>query len=91
MKFILPETRFAKTCITALFAALLLTTGLQAQTKKKTASAPAKKTVAKKSTASSRDAKKSSKKEAVAKKSTKADPRKKTTAAKSKRETARED
>ena len=88
MKFFLPETRLARTCITALFAALLLTTGLQAQTKKKTASAPAKKTVAKKTTTSSRDAKKSNRKETVAKKSTKADPKKAT--AKSKREAARD-
>lgn len=89
MKFILPETRLARTCITALFAALLLTTGLQAQTKKK--STPTKKaaakTVAKKSAASSKDAKKS-KKETVAKRSTKADTKKAT--AKSKRESARE-
>jgi len=95
MKFILPETRFAKTCITALFAALLLTTGLQAQTKKKAAPTTSKKTaaktVAKKTPASSRDAKKSNRKETVAKKSTKstkADPKKAT--AKSKREAARD-
>lgn len=88
MKFFLPETRFAKTCITALFAALLLTVGTQAQTKKKTTSTPAKKTVAKKTTAPAKDAKKSSKKTTVAKKSTKADPKKAT--AKSKREAARE-
>ncbi len=87
MKFILPETRFAKTCITALFAALLLTTGLQAQTKKKTTASPAKKTVAKKSTASTKDARKSTSKQVAAKKSTKAAP-KKTTSAKSKQATA---
>lgn len=76
MKFILPETRFAKTCITALFAALLLTTaGLQAQTKKKTTSTPAKKTVAKKTTTSAKDARKS---KVTAKKSTKAAPKKTT-------------
>ena len=78
MKFILPETRFAKTCITALFAALLLTTGLQAQTKKKTTSTPAKKTVAKKTTTSAKDAKKSNTRQASAKKSTKAAPKKTT-------------
>jgi penicillin-binding protein 2 len=78
MKFILPETRFAKTCITALFAALLLTTGLQAQTKKKTTSTPAKKTVAKKTTTSAKDAKKSNTRQASAKKSTKVDPKKST-------------
>ena len=88
MKFFLPETRFAKTCITALFAALLLTTGLQAQTKKKSTSTPAKKTVAKKTSASSRDAKKSNRKETVAKRSTKANSKKET--AKSKREAARD-
>lgn len=96
MKFILPETRFAKSCITALFAALLLTTGLQAQTKKKTTSTPAKKTVAKKSTTSAKDAKKSNSKQTVAKKSTKAVPKKATaksnsrTTAKSKQATARD-
>jgi hypothetical protein len=88
MKFFLPETRLARTCITALFAALLLTTGLQAQTKKKSTPTPAKKTVAKKTTVSSRDAKKSNKKVTVAKKSTKADPKKAT--ARSKREAARD-
>jgi len=88
MKFFLPETRFAKTCIIALFAALLLTVGTQAQTKKKTTSTPAKKTVAKKTTAPAKDAKKSSKKTTVAKKSTKADPKKAT--AKSKRDAARD-
>ena len=92
MKFILPVTRFARTCITALVAVLLLTIGTQAQTKKKAAATPAKKTaaktVAKKTPASSRDAKKSSRKETVARKSTKADPKK--TTAKSKREAARD-
>ena len=76
MKFFLPESRFAKTCITTLFAALLLSTGLQAQTKKKTAPTPTKKTVAKKSTASAKDAKKSNKKETAAKKPTKAELKK---------------
>ena len=95
MKFILPETRFARTCITALFASLLLATGYQAQTKKKTTSTPAKKTVAKKSTTSAKDAKKSNSKQTVAKKSTKAVPKKATaksnsrTAAKSKQTTSR--
>jgi penicillin-binding protein 2 len=74
MKFFLPESRFAKTCIIALFAALLLSTGLQAQTKKKTA--PTKKTAVKKSTASAKDAKKSNKKETAAKKPTKAELKK---------------
>ncbi|HEX6279956.1 MAG TPA: penicillin-binding transpeptidase domain-containing protein, partial [Pyrinomonadaceae bacterium] len=97
MKFILPESRFAKTCLTALFAALLLTTGLQAQTKKKTASAPAKKTVAKKTSASAKDAKKSTSKQATARKSAKADPKKSTaktssrTSAKSKKATPTRD
>lgn len=92
MKFILPDTRFARTCTTALFAVLLLTIGTQAQTKKKT-STPAKKTaaktVAKKSTTTAKDAKKSSRKETVAKKSSKADTRK-ATASKSKKESARD-
>lgn len=74
MKFILPETRFAKTWLTALFAVLLLTTGLQAQTKKKSTSTPTKKTVAKKTTTSSKDAKKSTSKQ-TAQKSTKASSR----------------
>lgn len=77
MKFILPETRFAKTWILTVFAALLLTTGLQAQTKKKSAP-PAKKTVAKKTVAPAKDARKSNKKEVVAKKSSKADTKKAT-------------
>lgn len=77
MKFILPETRFAKTWILTVFAALLLTTGLQAQTKKKPA-ATAKKTVAKKTTTPAKDARKSNKKETIAKKSTKADQKKAT-------------
>jgi penicillin-binding protein 2 len=93
MKFILPDTRFAKTCTTALFAVLLLTIGTQAQTKKKSAPTPAKKTasktVAKKSTTTAKDAKKSSRKETVAKKPSKADTRK-ATASKSKKETARD-
>ncbi|MEO5858109.1 MAG: penicillin-binding transpeptidase domain-containing protein [Pyrinomonadaceae bacterium] len=92
MKFFLPETRFTRTCVTALFAALLLTIGLQAQTKKKTTPTPSKKTaaktVAKKTTTTAKDAKKSGRKETVAKKSTKADPKKAT--AKSKRDVARE-
>jgi hypothetical protein len=87
MKFILPETRFAKTCLTTLLAALLLTTGLQAQTKKKTTSTPAKKTVAKKTTTSAKDAKKSTSKKATAKKTSKADPKK--TTAKSKQATSK--
>ena len=78
MKFFLPASRFAKMCIAALFAALLITTGLQAQTKKKTAPTPAKKTVAKKSTASAKDAKKSNKKETASKKPTKAELKKAT-------------
>ena len=76
MKFILPESRFAKTCLTALFAALLLTNGLQAQTKKKTASAPAKSTAAKKSSTSAKDAKKPSSKTTASKRSAKAEPKK---------------
>ncbi len=93
MKFILPVTRFAKTCTIALFAVLLITIGTQAQTKKKASSTPAKKTaakaVAKKSTKPAKDARKSASKQATAKKSTKADS-KKATAAKSKRESARD-
>jgi penicillin-binding protein 2 len=95
MKFFLPESRFAKTCVTALFAALLLTTGLQAQTKKrKTAPTPTKKTVAKKSTA--KDTKKSNRKETAAKKPTKAELKKATAKAnardkKSSKETASRD
>lgn len=75
MKFILPEKRFAKTFLLITFAALLFSTALQAQTKKKTAS-PTKKAVAKKSTAPAKDARKTSKKTTVAKKSTKAVPKK---------------
>lgn len=77
MKFILPETRFVRTCILTVFTALLLSTGLQAQTKKKSAP-PAKKTVAKKTATPAKDARKSNKKEVVAKKSTKADTKKAT-------------
>lgn len=96
MKFILPETRFAKPWILTVFAALLLTTGLQAQTKKKSAP-PAKKTVAKKTVAPAKDARKSNKKEVVAKKSSKADTKKataktssKAAATKNSKQTARE-
>ena len=65
MKFILPEKRFAKACFTLVFAALLFSTGLQAQTKKK--SQPAKKPVAKKTTASAKDSRKDNKKQQLAK------------------------
>ena len=65
MKFILPETRFAKACLTLVFAALLFSTGLQAQTKKK--SQPAKKPVTKKTTASAKDSRKDNKKQQSAK------------------------
>lgn len=77
MKFILPEKRFAKTFLMIAFAALLFSTALQAQTKKKTTS-PAKKAVAKKTTAPAKDARKSRRKETVAKKSVKAVPKKAT-------------
>lgn len=97
MKFILPETRLAKTWFLVVFAALLLTTGLQAQTKKKPVP-PAKKTVAKKTVAPAKDARKSNKKEVAAKKSTKVDPKKPTAktsskataAAKNSRQTAKD-
>lgn len=65
MNFILPETRFAKACLTLVFAALLFSTGLQAQTKKKTTT-PAKKPAAK-STASAKDSRKDNKKQQLAK------------------------
>jgi outer membrane biosynthesis protein TonB len=89
MKFILPETRFAKTWMFTVFAALLLTTGLTAQTKKKSTQ-PAKKTVAKKTVAPAKDARKSGKKEVVAKRSTKSDTKKsaKATAAKTSKQSA---
>ena len=76
MKFILPEKRFAKTCLLIVFAALLFSTGLQAQTKKKQTAAPAKKTVAKKTATPAKDARKSNKKEAVAKRTSTADLKK---------------
>lgn len=78
MKFILPEKRFVKTCLTVVFAALLFSTGLQAQTKKKQTPTPAKKTVAKKTAAPVKDARKSNKKETLAKKSSRSDSKKAT-------------
>ncbi len=78
MKFILPEKRFAKTFLMLVFAALLFSTGLQAQTKKKTTATPAKKTVAKKPTATAKDARKTGRKETTAKRSTRQDPKKST-------------
>lgn len=89
MKFILPVTRFARTCTTALIAVLLLTVGTQAQTKKKATTTPAKKTVAKKSTATAKDARKSPSKQAAAKKTTKADPKKTTASRTNSRTTAK--
>lgn len=65
MKFILPEKRFAKACLTLVFAALLFSTGLQAQTKKKS-SKPTKKPVAKKTT-TAKDSRKDNKKQQLAK------------------------
>jgi penicillin-binding protein 2 len=72
MKFILPEKRFTKTCLLFVFAALLFSTSLQAQTKKKSAS----KTVAKKTAKPAKDARKDKKKEQLAKKSVKKDTKK---------------
>lgn len=66
MKFTLPEMRFAKACLTLVFAALLLSTGLQAQTKKKSP-APTKKATAKKTATPAKDARKDNKKEQLAK------------------------
>lgn len=93
MKFIVPEKRFAKTFILTVFAALLFSTGLEAQTKKKSAPAPAKKTVAKKTATPKKDARKSNKKEAVAKRNSKTDNKKasaKTSPRDKKRETKKE-
>jgi len=75
MKFILPEKRFAKTCLLFVIATLLFSTALEAQTKKKT-TAPAKKTVAKKTATPAKDARKDKKKEQLAKKTVKKDPKK---------------
>jgi len=100
MKFILPEKRFAKTCLLIVFAALLFSTGLQAQTKKKQTAPPAKRAVAKKTATPAKDARKSNKKEAVAKRTSKADTKVSTAKsssrdkkhdAKKDRETARRD
>jgi penicillin-binding protein 2 len=66
MKFFLPQTRFANACLTLVFAALLLSTGLQAQTKKKS-STSTKKAVAKKTAAPAKDARKDNKKQQLAK------------------------
>ena len=67
MKFILPEMRFARTCLTIVIAALLFSTGLQAQTKKKKTPTPTKKAVAKKTATSAKDARKDNKKQQLAK------------------------
>ena len=66
MKFFLSQTRFANACLALVFAALLLSTGLQAQTKKKS-SAPTKKAVAKKTAVPAKDARKDNKKQQLAK------------------------
>ena len=66
MKSFVPYTRFANACLTLVFAALLLSTGLQAQTKKKS-STPTKKAVAKKTAAPAKDARKDNKKQQLAK------------------------
>jgi len=77
MKFILPEMRFAKACLSLAFVALLFSTGLQAQTKKKSP-APTKKATAKKTATQAKDARKDNKKQQLAKnkKETKKDSKK---------------
>jgi len=66
MKFFLPATRLAKTCLALVLAALLVSTGLQAQSKKKS-STPTKKAVAKKTTTPAKDVRKDNKKQQLAK------------------------
>jgi penicillin-binding protein 2 len=93
MKFILPEKRIVKTLVLFVFAALLFSADLQAQSRK---SKPTSKAVAKKTAKTGKDAPKSSKKEQLAKKSSKKDSRKERETAKSRnskrdREQARRD